>query len=167
MNPLAVWRKELRGLIPRGFLRRGQGDGLLVSDYPRHGGVVETTKALLSAGYTVRVENQLAFIDGCLPKYQALAAALSDEKPCPTEGNLMLYALGSLLLRYGSDITEDNLPLLRLTLKSIDSEDLAGLARMLSSACAEAQRKHIGLPKAAGLLIFQALREWERSDSLC
>ena len=34
MNPLTFWREELRHLIPRGFVRRDQGDGLLISDYP-------------------------------------------------------------------------------------------------------------------------------------
>ena len=165
MSPLDAWRRELRALIPRGFLRRDQGRGLLVSDYPRHGGETETTKALMRAGYTVRMENRMAFVDGSLPKYQALAAALSDKKPCPTDENLILYALGGLLLRSSGRVTEENLPLVRLTLKYLDSNDLTRLARELSPACAEAQRKHIGLPKAAGLLILYALRE--RSDSPC
>lgn len=167
MSPLDTWRRELRALIPRGFVRRDQEGGLLISDYPRHGLASETTQSLLLAGYIVRVENQLAFIDGCLQKYQALAAVLPDAKPCPTDETLMLYALGHRLTRYGGEVTEENLPLLRMTLKAIDADDLNALPRLLSPACAEAQRKHIGLPKAAGLLIFQALREWERRDSPC
>lgn len=165
MSPLDAWRRELRVLIPRGFLRRDQGNGLLVSDYPRHGGETETTKALMRAGYTVRIENRLASVDGSLPKYQALAAALSDKKPCLTDEKLMLYALGGLLLRSGGEVTEENLPLVRMTLKYLDSNDLNLLARHLSPACADAQRKHIRLPKAAGQLILDAL--WERSDSPC
>lgn len=166
MSPLDTWRRELRALIPRGFLRRDQGDGLFVSDYPRHINEADTTQAVMLAGYTVRVENQLASVDGSLHKYQALAA-LPPETLRRTDENLALYALADRLLRFGGDATEENLALLRLTMKAIDSGDLPGLAQRLPPACAEAQRKHISLPKAAGLLIFQALKEWERSDSPC
>lgn len=167
MNPLTFWREELRHLIPRGFLRRDQGDGLLISDYPRRGGAEEITAALAAADFTVRLENGLAYVDGSLQKYRALAAALTLEAPRMTDENLFLYALGNRLLRYGGEVTEENLPLLRLTLKTMDGGDINALTRLLSPACAEAQRKQIGLPKAAGLLIFQALWEWERSDSPC
>ena len=167
MSPLDAWRRELRVLIPRGFLRRDQGDSLFVSDYPRHISEAETTQALKQAGYSVRVENKLAAADGSLHKYRALAAALSLEVPRMTDENLALYALADRLLRYGGEVAEENLPLLRLTLKAIDGGDLSGLAQRLPPACAEAQRKHISLPQAAGMLIFQALCEWERSDSPC
>ena len=167
MSPLSAWRRELRALIPQGFLRRDQGDGLLVSDYPRRGGTEEITAALAAAGFTVRLENGLAYVDGSLQKYRALAATLTLEAPRMTDKNLFLYALGGRLLRYGGEVTEENLPLLRLTLKTMDGGDINALLRLLSPACAEAQRKQISLPKAAGLLIFQALWEWERSDSPC
>ncbi len=167
MSPLDAWRQELRALIPRGFLRRDQGEGLLVSDYPRLGGAKETTVTLVRAGFTVRQENGLAYVDGSLQKYQALAASLTPEAPRMTDENLFLYALGGRLLRYGGEVTAENLPLIRLPLKAIDGDDLPGLARLLPPACAEAQRKRIGLPKAAGLLIFQALWDEERSDSPC
>jgi len=167
MSPLDAWRHELRALIPRGFLRRDQGDSLFVSDYPRHSSEAETTQALKQAGYTVRIKKQMASVDGSLQKYQALPASLPLEAPRMTDENLMLYALADRLLRYGGEVTEENLPLLRLTLKAIDGGDVSWLAQRLPPACAEAQRKHIGLPKAAGTLIFQALKEWERRDSPC
>lgn len=157
MNPLDAWRGELRRLIPRGFVRRDQGDELLVSDYPRWDRAEEITAALVRAGFTVRPENELAYLDGSLRKYRALTAALVLETPRMTDENLFLYALGDRLLRYGGEVTEENLPLVRLTLKAVDGGDPNALARLLSPACAEAQRKHIGLPKAAGMMIMMVL----------
>ncbi|MBR3106754.1 MAG: hypothetical protein IKH30_06150 [Clostridia bacterium] len=167
MSPLTPWREELRRLIPRGFLRRDQGDGLFVSDYPRFGGEEEITHALEEAGYAVRLTKGLSFIEGSLRKNQALAAAFPLERPTPTDGSMLLFSLADRLLRFGGEITEENLPLVRLTVKTLDSGDLNALTRTLPPACAEAQRKHISLPAAAGRFIMGALKELERSVSPC
>lgn len=157
MTPLLPWREELRRLIPRGFLRRDQGNALFVSDYPRFG--AEAAQTLNEAGYTARIENRLAFIDAGLEKYRALAEAVPLERPAPTDDTLFLYSLADRLLRFGGEITEENLPLLRMTLKALDCGDLAALARTLPPACAEAQRKHIPLPAAAGRFMMGAFKE--------
>ena len=169
MSPLDAWREELRRLIPRGFLRRDQGSALFVSDSPRFGGADETARALKAAGYTVQLKNGLMYLDAGLEKYRALAAAVALERPAPTDGSLFLYSLADRLLRFGGEITEENLPLARLTLKALDADDLPGLDRLLPPAVAEAQRKHILPPKAAGQLILSALNqtELERSVSPC
>ena len=159
MNPLTFWREELRRLIPRGFVRRDQGDGLLISDYPRWGEAEKVTAALLRAGYTARLDKGLAYLDGTPEKYRALAMDLSDACPVPTDETLMLYSLAQRLMRTGGDITEENLSLMRLTVKCLDGGDWPALNRLLPPACAEAQRKHIPLPKAGGQMIMQALSE--------
>ena len=154
MSPLDAWRRELRGLIPRGFLRRDQGDGLFVSDYPRHCAEADVTAALIRAGYTAEIRDGLAHLDASLDKYCALASTLSDGPMGSCEPYFWLYSLAAHLQKTGGPPTVDNLPLLRLTLKKLDENDLPGLQRLLPPAVAEAQRKHIPLPKAAGQMIL-------------
>lgn len=167
MTPLAGWRQELKGLIPRGFLRRDQGPGLFISDFPRQGEAGPVAKALAAAGYTVKEEKGLALIDGEMEKYRALAAGLPSFHPTPADRTLFLCSLGNRLLRFGGDLTEENLPLLRLTLKTLDAGGLDALERLLPPACALAQRRHVPLPRAAGLALLGALNEMERKESPC
>ena len=63
MSALDPWRQELRGMIPRGFLRRDQGDGLFVSDYPRHGEEEAVSGFLQDQGFSVSIRDFLAYID--------------------------------------------------------------------------------------------------------
>ncbi|MBR5109846.1 MAG: hypothetical protein IK099_06590 [Clostridia bacterium] len=167
MSPLSPWREELRRLIPRGFLRRDQGDWLFVSDYPRFGGEEETTRSLEAAGYAVQLESGLAHLDAGPEKYRALSASLADAPVLPQEG--FLYSLGARLQRNGGETALDSLYLMRMTLKALDAGDLKALERLLPPAVAEAQRKHIPLPKAAGRMILSALNEAEmkRRGSTC
>ena len=144
----------MRRLIPRGFLRRDQGDGLFVSDYPRHGGGAPVSDALREAGFTVEIRDGLAYVDGALKKYLDLAGGLRDTEVPLTEECFWLRSLALHLQKTGADPCPDNLYLIRLTLKALDTGDLPGLERLLPPAVAEAQRKHIPLPKAAGRLIL-------------
>lgn len=165
MSALDGWREEIRGLIPRGFLRRDQGAGLFVSDYPRHGEEEAVSSALREAGYTVEVRDGLAYLDGILETYRALAKRLPDAPVKPTEDFFWLYSLASHLQKTGGEPTEENLPLLCLTMKLLDANELDSLQRLLPPAVAEAQRKHIPLPRAAGQMILRALNE--RKESIC
>ena len=153
-SPLNAWREELRRLIPRGFLRRDQGDGLFVSDYPRHGEEAPVSDALRQAGYTVGLRGSLAHVDGGLEKYCALTEGLPEMEAPLSEEFFWLCSLANHLQKTGAEITADNLPLLRLTLKKLDEGDLPGLQRLLPPAVAEAQRKHVSPPKAAGKLVL-------------
>ena len=157
MSVLDAWREEIRRLIPRGFLRRDQGDGLLVSDYPRHGEEAPVSNALREAGFTVEIRDGLAYVDGSLEKYRALAVSLRDTEMSLTEESFWLHSLALHLQRTGAEPCADNLYLIRLTLKALDADDLPGLERLLPPAVAEAQRKHIPPPKAAGQLILYAI----------
>ncbi len=153
-SPLNAWREELRRLIPRGFLRRDQGDGLFVSDYPRHGEEAPVSEALRRAGYTVEIRDGLAHVDAGLDQYRALADGLPEAEAPLSEECFWLCSLANHLQKTGAEITADNLPLLRLTLKKLDEGDLPGLQRLLPPAVAEAQRKHVSPPKAAGQLVL-------------
>lgn len=169
MSPLTPWREELRRLIPQGFLRRDHGDGLFVSDYPRHGEEAPVSNALLAAGFAVETRGGLAYMDGGPEKYRALAAGLTDMEPTLAEEHFWLRSLAAHLQKTGAEIMPENLHLLRLTLKKLDENDLPGLERLLPPAVAEAQRKHISPPKAAGQMILVALNEMDikRSGSSC
>ena len=165
MNALDPWRQALRPLIPKGFLRRDQGDGLFVSDYPRHGEEAPVSNALLEAGYAVETRGGLAYMDGGPEKYRALAAELADMEPTLAEEHFWLRSLAAHLQKTGAEIMPKNLHLLRLTLTTLDEDDLPGLERLLPPAVAEAQRKHISPPKAAGQMILAVLNEIDRKRS--
>ncbi len=153
-SPLNAWREEMRRLIPRGFLRRDQGDGLFVSDYPRHGEEAPVSEALRQAGYTVGLRGGLAHVDGSPEKYRALADGLPEGKAPLSEELFWLCSLAAHLQKTGAEITADNLPLLRLTLKKLDEGDLTGLQRLLPPAVAEAQRKRVSPPRAVGQMVL-------------
>ena len=108
-SPLNAWREELRRLIPRGFLRRDQGDGLFVSDYPRHGEEAPVSDALRQAGYTVGLRGSLAHVDGGLEKYCALTEGLPEMEAPLSEEFFWLCSLANHLQKTGAEITADNL----------------------------------------------------------
>ena len=73
MNALDPWRQTLRPLIPKGFLRRDQGDGLFVSDYPRYGEAEPVSARIEAAGFRVALMDGLARV---APETETLAALL-------------------------------------------------------------------------------------------
>ncbi len=161
MNVLDGWRREIRALIPRGFLRRDQGNGLFISDYPRFGGAEQIKKALENAGYRVDGASGPARIDAAEEKYCRLLLSAPPERPQPRDRTLNLYALAGRLSASSGALREDNLPQVRETLKLLDARDLAGLYRYLSPAAAEAQRRHAPLPPGLGDWILYVLWDSE------
>lgn len=166
MSPLDAWRREVRALLPRGFLRRAQeSDALFVSDLPRH---TEDTESVLTAlagvGFRAGERNGLLYIDGTEEKYRALAERFP---PCPPPGfvgqNAYLYYLALRLLRHPVPPEEQPPELLRLTLKMLDAGDESGLARELPPLLAACQRKKTPLPTAAGQMILDYLSSKEGS----
>ena len=102
MSALDQWRREIKGRLPAGVLRRDEGeDALFISDYPRRCRAPETiTEKLKGAGFTVWEENGLAHLDGKAEKYRALMETLpSAFAVSPREENLRLYALAQRLCR--------------------------------------------------------------------
>lgn len=165
MTPLACWREELRALIPRGFVRRDQEEGLFISDYPRWGREETVSAALLAAGFTVCLSHSLARIDGQCAKYRALLLNLPPaEISPPREENLYLHALALRLLRAQTPLERQPIPPLRLTLKYLDAGDLGGLSQKLPPLLALLQRRGEPLPSAAGTLILNALAEREKGE---
>ena len=163
MSALDAWRRELRPLIPRGFIRRDQGEGLFVSDYPRHGEEAAVSASLREHGFSVFLRDSLACVDASPEKYRALLDGLPDAAPPVTEETLNLYALANRLIRGGADFSKDALPALRLTLKYLDTKDWKGLYQALSPLSSFAQRQHKPLPAALGRLILFSLSEESHS----
>ena len=159
MNPLGAWRQELRGLIPRGFLKMDRGAGLFVSDYPRGGGEAEITAALRAAGFCVTVQNQIARIDGTREKYAALLGTFHAAAPLPTDETLFLYALAQRLIRARTPIREQPVHLLGWTMKCLEMDAWEELRQRLPAQIALCQRERVPLPSAAGELIWNALTE--------
>ncbi|MBQ9264770.1 MAG: hypothetical protein IJ189_11280 [Clostridia bacterium] len=157
MNALDAWRQETRTLIPRGFLRRDAAeDGLFISDYPRMPDEAAVTNALQAAGYTVRVRDGLAHMDGTEEKYRAFLASLPCPAVQPEDDTLYAYSLAQRLIR--ADVPIEHQPLLPITrlLKQLDAGDAWAIDHLAAYA-AVCQRKKLPLPSAAGKIILYAL----------
>lgn len=166
MSALDRWRKEIFSLLPRGFLRRDQGDNLFISDYPRQCADAKKITALLkSKGFEVTVDGGLARIDGTPEKYAELIAASPPPGQLPLgKGNPYLYFLALRLLRTNTPALDQPSSALRLTLKCLDAGDEKALERLLPPLLAQFQRKKEPLPTAAGNWILCYLLEKEASS---
>ncbi len=157
MNALDPWRQALRPLIPKGFLRRDQGDGLLISDYPRYGDAEAVSARIEKAGFRVAVADGLARIT---PERSTCAALLDAAPPCRTsaeEVNLFLYSLARRIADSGAPLIPDAEHAVWTALKYLDAGDEQGLYRFLSPAAALAQRNHQPLPAGLGRMILRYL----------
>ena len=157
MSALDAWREAARARIPRGFLRRDRGGGLFVSDYPRYPGGGNVTLALQRAGFRVRVDGPLAYLNLAPAQIEEKAAACPIESPAPTDEALFPWALANRLIRNGGPVAEDDMPFVCLTLKRLDAGDLNALAKALSPLSALRQRQRRPLPAAIGRLILADL----------
>lgn len=154
MNPLFSWRQELRGLIPRGFLRRDQApDALFASDYPRFPQSQQITDGLARAGYRVAIRGDVAHVDGTLPKYEALLSALPCPDLSPTDETLFAWALAQRLLRSQAFIAPQHVFAIGQFMKRWEQKDPAALEDF-SAYAALCQRQHQPLPPAAGRVIL-------------
>ena len=157
MTALDEWRLKARALIPRGFLRRDRGDGLLISDYPRYPDGERVTAALMDAGFRVRVDGQMAILGLSPSRIDEQAGALTEHAPAPTDETLFLWALAQRIVRQGGPAAEADLPAIYLTLKLLDAGELSRLEKTLSPLSALAQRTRHSLPAAIGQMILAHL----------
>ena len=162
MSPLDPWRRELRGLIPRGFLRRVQGDGLFASDYPRFAGAEDVTAALLRAGYRVTVEGGVARIDGNEAKYHALFTNLPCPDIVPDDETLYAVSLARRLIRANTPEDEEPLGGYPALLKALDEGNWLKATDETAAWAAVCQRQGRKPPSAAGKLILLTLSTSER-----
>ncbi len=154
MSVLEPWRHTLRPLIPKGFLRRDQGNGLFVSDYPRHGDAEAVSARIEKAGFQVKLADGLARIT---PESETLAALLDAEPLCqPTvaDENLFLYSLARRIAETDAPLTPETEKTVWTALKYLDAGDMPGLYRFLSPAAALGQRQHCPLPGGIGKMIL-------------
>lgn len=165
MSALDAWRREIRSLIPRGFLRRDAGDGaVFVSDYPRWEGAGETTERLTAAGYAVTVREGLAHIDGSREKYLRLLSALPCPDGAPTDETLYAFSLARRLTAAASPPEAQPLLLLGQWMKRLDGGD-AGVIPEIAAYAARCRREKRPLPSAAGKLILCALFDHEQGGT--
>ncbi len=159
MSALDAWRQTLRPLIPKGFLRRDQGDGLFVSDYPRYGEAEAVSARIEAAGFRVALMDGLARVT---PGTETLAALLNDapiRQPAVTDETLFLYSLARRIAEGNAPLTPETEKTVWTALKYLDAGDLTGLYRFLSPAAALAQRRHRPLPGGLGRLILRCMSE--------
>ena len=157
MSALDAWRQTLRPLIPKGFLRRDQGHGLFVSDYPRYGEAEAVSARIEAAGFRVALIDGLARVT---PGTETLAALLNAApicQPAVTDENLFLYSLARRIAKGNAPLTPETEKTVWTSLKYLDAGDEAGLYRFLSPAAALAQRQHCALPGGLGRLILALL----------
>ena len=159
MSVLDPWRQALRPLIPKGFLRRDQGDGLFVSDYPRYGDAEAVSARIETAGFRVTVTEGLAYI---IPTAETLAALLNAAPVCQptvTDENLFLHSLARRIAEKNAPLIPETEQTVWTALKYLDAGDMPGLYRFLSPAAALAQRQHRPLPGGLGKMILRFLSE--------
>ena len=154
MSVLEPWRRALRPLIPKGFLRRDQVDGLFVSDYPRYGDAESVSARIEKAGFRVKIADGLARIT---PESETLAALLDAApifQPTVTDENLFLHSLARRIAEGNAPQTPETEKTVWTALKYLDAGDMTGLYRFLSPAAATAQRMHCALPGGIGKMIL-------------
>lgn len=159
MSVLDPWRQTLRPLIPKGFLRRHQGDGLFVSDYPRYGDAEAVSARIEAAGFRVTVTDGLARITPEKSTCEALLNAAPACMPPVTDENLFLYSLARRIAESDAPLTPETEQTVWTALKYLDAGDIPGLYRFLSPAAALAQRQHRALPGGLGRMILRFLSE--------
>ena len=167
MSALAAWRREIRALIPRGFLRRDQGEALFISDYPRFSGGEAVTARLRAAGWRVAVAGQTARIDGTEETYRALLRALPCPDAAPNDDTLYLCSLARRLIRAETPAEAQPLEGMPGLLKLLEQGRLDDAARETAAFAALCQRRGDPLPSAAGKLLLLALQEREGENSPC
>ena len=165
MSALDAWRREVRALIPRGFLRRDAGeDAVLVSDYPRWEEAGAVTERLRAAGYAVEVREGLAHIDGSREKYLRLFSALPCPEGTPTDETLYAFSLARRLIAADVSLEEQPLFLLGQWMKRLDGGDQRVIPVIAAHAALCLRRKQ-PLPSAAGKLILCALFDSEQGGT--
>ncbi len=159
MNALDPWRQALRPLIPKGFLRRDQGDGLFVSDYPRYGDAEDVSARIEKAGFRVTVTDSLARIAPKAETCEAFLNAAPARMPTVTDENLFLHSLARRIAETDAPLIPGTEKTVWTALKYLDAGDMTGLYRFLSPAAALAQRLHRPLPGGLGRMILRYMSE--------
>ena len=157
MKMLDAWRREVRSLVPRGFVRISRGEGLFASDYPRFDGAQAVTRALRQAGYQVTQEGPLARIDGTKEKYTAFLRALPCACPIPSDDTLAAFSLARRLMEVPPPLEDQPLFWIGSWIKIVDAGHFAQAEETLAAYTALCQRLHQPLPAAAGKILLLML----------
>ena len=168
MRLLDPWRRELRALIPRGFLRLCRGDGLFVSDVNRQ---CDAWQPAAQKMKEQDFEPEVA-ADGLLrigvntEKLRALWDTLAEENKeiC---GDHPLRELAVRLERHGAPLADQPREILYRIMKDLDGGAFETLDTWLRPCLSERQRKHLPLPSAGGKMILWALCHEEGENGGC
>ena len=140
-------------------MRRDQGDGLFVSDYPRYGDVENVSARIEKAGFRVLVKDGLARITPESSACEALLNAAPACLPIVTDENLFLHSLARRIADTDAPLTPENEKAVWAALKYLDAGEMPGLYRFLSPAAALAQRQQQPLPGGLGRMILRCMSE--------
>ena len=167
MRLLDPWRRELRALIPRGFLRLCRGDGLFVSDVNRQCDAWQlAAQKMKEQGFEPEVNpGGLVRIGVNEEKLRALWEALGEYTEI--RGEEPLRELAVRLERHGAPLADQPREILYRIMKDLDGGEYAKLDAWLRPCLAERQRKHLSLPSAGGKMILWALCHEEGEDTGC
>lgn len=168
MRLLDPWRRELRALIPRGFLRLCRGNGLFVSDMNRqYDAWPEAAQRMKEQGFEPEVGSDgLLRIGVSEEKLRALWEALAEETK-ETCGDHPLRELAVRLERHGAPLADQPREILYRIMKDLDGGEYLKLDAWLRPCLSERQRKHLPLPAAGGKMILWALNNEEGEDEGC
>ena len=167
MKLLDGWRRQVRSVVPRGFIRRDQQTGaLLASDFPRFDEAEKTARRLKEAGYTVHTMDGVAHITPGEDLFFRWLRELPCPPVCPTDDTLFSYAMAQRLLREKAPMNRRHLSLLVELCKALDAGNFTYL-NDFSQQLALCQRRHQPLPAAAGKLILCALYTLEGGTFPC
>jgi len=167
VSPLFPFRRVLRPLIPRGFLRRDQSsEYLFVSDYPRFPGAEDVTRSIERAGFSVFAEAGLAHITPQSDTLFLLLSSLPCPRSAPRDDTLYAHSLARRLLSQGAPESGQPVRELMQWMKRLDEKDPFVFAD-IGAYCALCQREKRPLPSLAGKMILCALNEEEGGVDPC
>lgn len=156
MNIVNLWRQEIRGLLPCGFLKISREAGFLfVSDYPlRMEKAKEVHEKLAKAGFSVTVQKGMAYLDAGREKYEQAARKMPSFAAPEGKGNKHLLFLDRLLMQG----KEENFALAGYVLRCTALGDEKGLLK-LPLLIALQKRKKAPLSPLAGKVLLQYVNE--------
>jgi len=167
MSPLLPFRRLLRPLIPHGFLRRDkQAGSLFISDYPRFDQAGQVTKAIETAGFSVRLSGGLAHITPGEKLFFSLLSLLPCPPVSPRDDTLYACSLARRLLAHPAADSAQPVAEMMQWLKRLDEKD-PGVFADIGAYCALCQRERRGMPSLAGKMILCALNDDEGGIEPC
>ncbi len=151
---LETLKTELRGILPRGFLRRARSDEwLLISDFPRFSDI-DVKAPLTAKGWRMKREGDTLLLDPTPERYAALIASLPPVKGITlTEAGLPRYGIVQWLSQKRTPPKLQPVAPVRLTLKYLGTREEQRLWALLPPMFAALLREGKPLPTGVAALL--------------